>query len=102
MRIISVTSASVLSILLFASPLSAQPRWTAEVRGGVNAALEEFTGVDLKIRPGFEMGVGLSSRGSARAVSTPTSKLKTRTRETSSRTPRTPWVSKWGVGWTSR
>jgi len=59
MRIISVTSASVLSVLLFASPLSAQPRWTAEVRGGINAALEEFNGVDLKIGPGFEMGVGL-------------------------------------------
>ncbi len=59
MNIVRATSASVLSVLLFASPLSAQPRWTAEVRGGINASLEAFNDVDLKVGPGLEMGVGL-------------------------------------------
>lgn len=59
MSITYATSASVLSVLLFASPLSAQPRWTAELRGGVNAGLEEFNNVDLKIGPGLEMGIGV-------------------------------------------
>jgi opacity protein-like surface antigen len=59
MNIIRATSASVLTVLLFASPLSAQPRWTAEVRGGINASLEAFNDVDLKVGSGLEMGVGL-------------------------------------------
>jgi Outer membrane protein beta-barrel domain len=53
------TSASLLSFLLIASPLFAQPRWAAEVRGGVNVAVDEFAAVDLKTGAGLEMGLGV-------------------------------------------
>jgi len=59
MRLFRHTSASVLSFLCVASPLYAQPQWTAEVRGGVNVALEEFAGVDLETGAGLELGLGV-------------------------------------------
>jgi opacity protein-like surface antigen len=54
-----ITSASVLSVLLLASPVFAQPRWTAEVRVGGNATIDEFAGVDLKSGMGSEFGLGI-------------------------------------------
>lgn len=40
-----------------ASPLFAQSRWTAEMRGGANVADDEFSGVELKTGSGLELGV---------------------------------------------
>jgi len=59
MRLFTLTSACVLSFLFVASPLFAQPRWMAEVRGGVNVAVDEFAAVDLKTGAGLEMGLGV-------------------------------------------
>jgi len=59
MRLFTLTSAAVLSFLFVASPLFAQPRWTAEVRGGVNVAVDEFADVDLKTGAGLEVGLGV-------------------------------------------
>jgi hypothetical protein len=59
MRLFTITSASVLSFLFVASPLSAQPRWAAELRGGVNVAVDEFAAVDLETGAGLEMGIGV-------------------------------------------
>jgi opacity protein-like surface antigen len=59
MKLVTLTLASVLSLLFVASPLFAQPRWTAEVRGGVNVAVDEFAGVDLETGAGLELGLGV-------------------------------------------
>jgi opacity protein-like surface antigen len=59
MRLFATTSASVLSLLLVASPLLAQGRWTAEVRGGINVAVDEFRAVDLETGPALELGLGV-------------------------------------------
>ena len=59
MRLFTLTSACVLSFLFVASPLFAQPRWTAEVRGGVNVAVDEYAGVDLETGAGLEIGLGV-------------------------------------------
>lgn len=59
MKLFTVTSACVLSLLFVASPLFAQSRVTAEVRGGVNVAVDEFAAVDLKTGAGLEMGLGV-------------------------------------------
>lgn len=55
----TLTSASALSFLLVASPLVAQPRFAAEVRGGVNVAVDEFADVDLDTGAGLEIGLGV-------------------------------------------
>lgn len=57
MRLITLLSAPLLSFLFVASPLLAQPRWTAEVRGGVNVAVDEFASVDLHTGAGLEIGL---------------------------------------------
>jgi opacity protein-like surface antigen len=49
----------LLSFLWAATPLFAQPRWTAELRGGVNLAVDDFAGVDLETGAGLEMGLGV-------------------------------------------
>ena len=59
MRLFTIASASVLSFLFVASPVFAQPRWTAEVRLGVNVAAAEFNDVDLKRGAALEMGIGV-------------------------------------------
>jgi opacity protein-like surface antigen len=59
MRVFTVTSVAVLSLLFIARPLVAQERWRAEVRGGVNIAVDEFTAVDLKTGAGLEIGLGV-------------------------------------------
>jgi len=59
MRPFTLTSASVLSFLFVACPVFAQPRWTAEVRGGVNVATDQLADVDLKTGAGLEMGLGV-------------------------------------------
>lgn len=59
MRLVALTSACVMSFLFVTSPLSAQPRWTAEVRGGVNVSVDEFAAVELETGAGLEMGLGL-------------------------------------------
>lgn len=59
MRPFVIASLSVFSLLFVSSPLFAQSRVTAEVRGGVNVAVDEFAGVDLKIGSGLEMGIGV-------------------------------------------
>ena len=42
MRLFTITSASALALLLAASPVRAQDRWTAEVRGGANVNSNQF------------------------------------------------------------
>jgi hypothetical protein len=59
MKAFTSVSASMLSVLLLASPALAQPRLTAEVRAGGNAATEEFAAVDLESGVGFEIGIGV-------------------------------------------
>lgn len=59
MRLLTLASAAALSCLFVASPVSAQPRWTAEIRGGVNTANDEFATVDLETGAGLELGLGL-------------------------------------------
>jgi len=59
MRGFAITSASVLSVLLLASPASAQTRWTAELRIGGNTTIDEFAAVDLKTGIGSEIGFGV-------------------------------------------
>lgn len=49
----------VLSVVLTASPVFAQARWTVEFRGGGNVTTEQFASVDLEPRVGLEGGVGL-------------------------------------------
>jgi opacity protein-like surface antigen len=58
MRIFTVTSATALALLLAASPLGAQDRWTIEVRGGANVNSREFTTADLKTGIGFGGALG--------------------------------------------
>lgn len=59
MRGFTITSASILSVLLLASPVSAQPRLTAELRVGGNATIDEFAAVDLRSGIGSEIGLGV-------------------------------------------
>ena len=47
MRLFAITSASALALLLAASPVRAQDRWTAEVRGGANVNSNQFATTDL-------------------------------------------------------
>ncbi len=57
MTLPTFTSASVLSLLLIATPSSAQPQWTAELRGGVNVANHQLANVDLETGAGLELGL---------------------------------------------
>jgi hypothetical protein len=54
MKLLIVTSASLLSLLLSASPLQAQGLWTFEVRGGASVATDQFADTDLDTGIGLE------------------------------------------------
>ena len=59
MRLFTITSASALALLLAASPVRAQDRWTAEVRGGANVNSNQFAATDLKTGVGFGGALGV-------------------------------------------
>ena len=59
MRLSTLTSASALALLLAASPLNAQERWTAEVRGGANVNANHFTTAELKTGMGAGAALGV-------------------------------------------
>lgn len=54
MKLLIVVSASLLSLLLSASPLQAQGLWTFEVRGGASVATDQFADTDLDTGIGLE------------------------------------------------
>ena len=59
MRLFTIISASALAVLLAASPVRAQDRWTAEVRGGANVNSSQFSTVDLNTGIGFGGALGV-------------------------------------------
>ena len=59
MRLSTITSASALALLLAASPVGAQNRWTAEVRGGANVNANQFATADLKTGIGVGGALGV-------------------------------------------
>jgi opacity protein-like surface antigen len=59
MRLSTITSASALALLLAASPVRAQDRWTAEVRGGANVNPSQFETVNLNTGIGFGGALGV-------------------------------------------
>jgi len=59
MRLFTIASASALAVLLSASPLRAQDRWTAEVRSGANVNSNQFATADLKTGIGFGGALGV-------------------------------------------
>jgi outer membrane protein W len=54
MKLLPVVSASLLSLLLSASPLQAQGLWTFDVRAGASVATEQFADTDLDTGIGLE------------------------------------------------
>src|SRR4029078_10613705 len=59
MRLSTIASASALAVLLTASPVRAQDRWTVEIRGGANVNSNQFTTTDLKTGIGFGGALGV-------------------------------------------
>jgi len=59
MRLFTIISASALAVLLAASPVRAQDRWTAEVRGGANVNSSQLSTVDLNTGIGFGGALGV-------------------------------------------
>jgi hypothetical protein len=59
MRLSTITLASALALLLAASPVRAQDRWTVEARSGANVNSNQFATADLKTGIGFGGALGV-------------------------------------------
>jgi opacity protein-like surface antigen len=59
MRLFTITSTSALALMLAASPVRAQDRWTVEGRVGANVNSNQFATADLKTGIGLGGAVGV-------------------------------------------